>query len=165
MEERGDWKRGLPWLAGSVLSAVLAMKTKEFAFTLPLAVLLYEASFFGGAWKRRLLYLLPVLLTLPIVPLSVLAAGKPAAELLSDVSGQVRMGTDIPRRHYLFTQFRVIVTYLRLLVLPVDQNLDYDYPVYTAFFTPPVFLSSLLLASLFAVAIYLYRLNSRSSPS
>jgi len=167
--EWGDWRRGWPWLAGAMLSAVLGVTTKEIAFTLPFAMLLYEASFFRGAWRRRLLYLLPVLLTLPIVPLNVLAAGKPAGELLSDVSEQFRVQTDIPRLHYLFTQFRVIVTYLRLLVLPVHQNLDYDYPIYTTFFTLPVFLSFLLVAALLLLAVYLYAITAkvpgpRSSP-
>ncbi|MBI5196564.1 MAG: hypothetical protein HZA10_09595 [Nitrospirae bacterium] len=34
------------WYLGSVLSAVLAMKTKEIAFTLPFIIVLYEFSFF-----------------------------------------------------------------------------------------------------------------------
>ena len=37
---------------------------------------------------------------------------------------------------YLMTQFRVIVTYLRLLALPVGQNLEHDYPLYNSFFSP-----------------------------
>jgi len=64
----------------------------------------------------------------------------------------------------------VIVTYLRLLVLPIHQNLDYDYPIYTTFFTPAVFLSFVLLASIFLLALYLYAITAkvpgtRSSPS
>jgi protein O-mannosyl-transferase len=149
-------------LAGSVLAAVLAMKTKEIAFTLPLAILLYEGFFFQGDWKRRLLYLLPVLATLPIVPLSVLAGGESTGDSFSDLGEQARAQTSISRLDYLFTQFRVIGTYLRLLVLPINQNLDYDYPVYTTFFTPPVFLSFLLVAAILALAIYLFR-NSRQS--
>ena len=165
VEEGGGWRRGLPWLAGSVLSAVLGMKTKEIVFTLPFAVLLYEASFFRGGWKRRLLYLLPLLLTAVMVPLSVLGAGDSAGDLLSDVSERLRGETRISRWDYLFTQFRVIVTYLRLLVFPIRQNLDYDYPIHTAFFTWPVFLSFLLLISLFGLAIHLYgfKFISRSS--
>jgi tetratricopeptide (TPR) repeat protein len=50
----------------------------------------------------------------------------------------------------------VIVTYLRLLVLPVEQNLDYDYPIYREFLVPQVFLSFLLLAALFTLAVYLF---------
>ncbi|MEJ2691267.1 MAG: tetratricopeptide repeat protein, partial [Deltaproteobacteria bacterium] len=153
--------------AGSLLAAVLAMKTKEIAFTLPFAVLLYEGCFFRGPWRRRLLYLLPFLATLPIVPMSVLTAGqtvgptvgqiagRAAGGMIANVGEQLRASTHMSRLDYLFTQFRVIVTYLRLLVLPVNQNLDYDYPVYQTFFTPPVFLSFLLLASIFALAVYL----------
>jgi tetratricopeptide (TPR) repeat protein len=144
----------LLYYVGSFLAAVLAMKTKEIAFTLPLAIVLYEVFFFRGPWKRRLLYLLPMLLTLPIVPVSVFAT-----------NGQLRAQSNISRLDYLFTQFRVIVTYLRLLVLPVNQNLDYDYPVYTTFFTIPVFLSFLLLILILALAVYLFFISRPASGS
>ena len=38
----------------------------------------------------------------------------------------------------------------------MNQNLDYDYPVYRTLFTPPVFLSFLFLLALFGLAVYLY---------
>jgi protein O-mannosyl-transferase len=168
--------RTVLWFAGSLLFALLAMKTKEFSVTLPFMVILFEVSFFRGGWRRRLLYLLPVLLTIPIVPMSVFLQGfsgapevpglSPAAatsdHLLSIVNEQFRVQTTIPRLDYFLTQFRVIVTYLRLLLLPVNQNLDYDYPVYSNFFTPPVLLSLLLLLALFALAVFFYW---RSRPS
>ncbi|MBI5444185.1 MAG: tetratricopeptide repeat protein [Deltaproteobacteria bacterium] len=153
----------LALLAGSTLSAVLAMKTKEISFTLPLAAVLYEVSFFSGPWKKRLLCLLPLLATLPVIPATMLGTGESAGTLLSDVSEAAKVQTAMPRYAYLFTQFRVIVTYLRLLVLPVNQNLDYDYPVHLTFFTPPVFLSFLLLAGLLALAVYLFW-RSRPQP-
>jgi hypothetical protein len=149
-------------MAGSVLTAVLAMKTKEIAFTLPLAVVLYEVCFFRGAWKRRMFYLLPLLATLPIVPLTVIDIGGSAGDILSDGGDKLRVGSSMSRLDYLFTQFRVIVTYLRLLILPINQNLDYDYPIYTNFFSPPVFLSFLLLAATFATAVYLFRRSDRT---
>ena len=40
--------------------------------------------------------------------------------------------------HYLLTQFRVMVTYIRLLFLPFNQNLDYDYPISKSIFELPV---------------------------
>jgi len=194
MEQReADWRhrngkgempfiRHLSWrssfgFAGSVLAAVLAMKTKEIAFTLPFAVMLYEASFFEGPWKRRLLCLLPILATLPIVPLATLemsklpsspVSGAPSTDgILAGLGEQLRASTRLSRPAYLFTQFRVIVTYLRLLVLPVNQNLDYDFPVYHSFFAPPVFLSFFLLLSLVFLAIWLYRrtANIQNQPS
>ena len=133
------------------------MLTKPIAFTLPFAILLYEICFFGGPWRRRLACLVPMLATLPIVPLAVFGYGGPASGILLTAAPQVHAVGAIPSRlDYLYTQFRVIVTYLRLLVLPVNQNLDYDYPVYSTFFTPPVFLSFLLLAAIVALAAYMF---------
>ena len=34
---------------------------------------------------------------------------------------------------YLFTQFNVIVYYIALLLVPINQNLDYDFPVSRGF--------------------------------
>ena len=149
-----DGRTPRAWLlmAGSLLAAVLAMFTKEIAFTLPLVALLCEVSFFRGAWRQRLLFLLPLLLTLMIIPVLVITGQELSAE-----GTLLQARADIPRGDYLFTQFPVIVTYLRLLLLPINQNLDYDYPVYSTFFTPPVFLSFILLAGLLGLAMWLYR--------
>jgi protein O-mannosyl-transferase len=143
-------------IAGAVVAAALAMLTKPIAFTLPFAILLYEICFFGGPWRRRLAFLVPMLATIPIVPLAVFSYGGPSSGILLAAAPQAHaIGTIPPRLDYLYTQFRVIVTYLRLLVLPVNQNLDYDYPIYSTFFTPPVFLSFLLLVAIIALAAYL----------
>ncbi len=58
---------------------------------------------------------------------------------------------------YLMTQFGVITTYLRLLLVPVGQNLDYDYPLQQNFFTPQVLLPLSLLLLLLATACYLLK--------
>jgi protein O-mannosyl-transferase len=141
----------------SLIAAVLAMRTKEIAATFPLIVVLYEFSFFGTSTRKKLVFLIPLLLTVLIVPLGMIHSGKPIGELLSDVSEMARESRVISRGDYLLTQFSVIATYLRLLVLPFGQNLDYDYPIFHSLFTPRVFLSFLLLLALFAFAIYLYR--------
>ena len=150
------------FFVGSILFGLLAMKTKEIAFTLPLAALLYEACFFQGGWRRRLLLVSPLLLTLPLIPGSILLAGgdSPENEVVA-LEQQLRAHSEIPRWHYLITQFRVILTYMRLLFLPIGQSVDYDYPLYTTFFTPPVFLSAALLAGLLGLAAYLFRAGSR----
>ena len=139
----------------SLLSAVLAMKTKEISFTLPIVIILYESVFFTAPFKKKLLFLLPVVLTIVIVPLSIVHSGKPLGEILSDVSEMTRVQTQLPRWDYLMTEMRVITTYIRLLFVPVNQNLDYDYPISHSFFTPSVFLSFLFLFALFATAGYL----------
>ena len=140
----------------SLLSALLAMKTKEIAFTLPMVVLLYEYCFFGRPNLRRLLFLLPILSTIVIIPIAMLNLNKPAGQILSDVSQATVVQASLSRWEYLITQFSVIVTYLRLLLLPINQNLDYDYPANHSMLEPRAFLSLALLSALFGFAIYLY---------
>ncbi|MCM2357195.1 MAG: tetratricopeptide repeat protein [Geobacteraceae bacterium] len=160
-EEGGMGGRGVFLHILSILAAVAAMKTKEIAFTLPLVTALYEFFFFKGKVGKRLLVLLPMLLTIVIIPLSLVEGEKPGGEMLADLSEKARAETVLPRWGYLITQFRVIVTYLRLLILPVNQNLDYDYPIYTSFFAPPVILSFLFLLALFGLAVYLFYQSKR----
>ncbi|MBI3610024.1 MAG: tetratricopeptide repeat protein [Nitrospirae bacterium] len=137
------------WYAMGLISTALAMKTKENSLTLPLMILLMEAIFFRPFTRRRWLTLVPFLLTLLIIPLSRV-----------DVHGdtEVRLTqqtTEISRFDYLLTQFRVIVTYIRLLILPINQNLDYDYPIYHSLLELPVLLSLLFLLSLFILSLHL----------
>ncbi|TAL25115.1 MAG: tetratricopeptide repeat protein [Nitrospirae bacterium] len=141
--------------AVSFLSAILAMKTKEIAFTLPFIITLYEFMFFEGKIKKRIIYLLPLLLTMLIIPLSLVGTDKPIGDAIGELREVSQEGEEIPRWSYLSTQFRVIVTYLRLLFVPINQNLDYDYPIYHSFFNPEVFLSFLFLLTIFSFAVYL----------
>jgi len=136
------------WYGGAVLSTVLAMKTKENSFTLPFMILLVEAIFFRSSTRKRWLALLPFLLTLPIIPLS-----HPGA-MGEGEAGFAQETTEISRSNYLFTQFRVIVTYLRLLFLPIQQNLDYDYRIYHSILEPAVLFSFLFLLSIFVLSLF-----------
>jgi len=153
------------WYLSAIFSAVLAMKTKEIAFTLPIIITLYEFMFFEGKIRSRLLYLLPLLLTMLIIPLSMVSVDKPIGELIGDVGEATRLQSTLSRWDYLFTQFRVIVTYIRLIFLPIDQNLDYDYPTYHSFTDPEVFLSFLFLAALFGAGAYLLYRSRRPMQS
>lgn len=139
------------------ISAVLAMKTKEIAFTLPVVIAVYEFLFFRDTLKRRMLFLAPMLLTMSIIPLTLIylrgaiSAGEYNLPGVSNVA--------FSRGEYTLTQFRVIVTYLRLLFMPVNQNFDYDYSVFKSVFDPQVILSLLFLSALLGLGIYLTRLS------
>ena len=145
----------------ALAAAGCAMKTKEIAFTLPFVVVLYEFLFFRMTSVKKLLFLVPIALTALVIPMSLLGTGRPIGLLISDVGTLTRVDTDIPRLDYLFTQFPVIATYIRLLLLPVNQNLDYDFPIYRSLGSAPVLLSLLLILALFACALFLLRRGSR----
>lgn len=136
----------------SLISAILAMTTKQIAFTLPFIILLYEFTFFStGNQKpatinrKRLLYVLSFLAVLSIIPF---------IKINESAYWAIIKKEEISGIDYLFTQFRVIVTYLRLLILPVNQNLDYDYPIYHSFFEPGVYISFFFLSLIFLLSVY-----------
>lgn len=148
----------------SLASAVAAMKTKEIAFTLPVMILACELIFFSGGWKR-FVPVLPFLLTMLIIPLTLMGLEKVDGDLVGTVSTASKLQTDMARSDYLFTQFRVIITYLRLILLPIGQNIDYDYPVYRSFFVPAVFFSWAALLAFFGSVAYVYYRCRKSVPA
>jgi Flp pilus assembly protein TadD len=128
------------------------------AATLPLAIILYEFCFYGFSRRKFLILLVPLALGAAAAAIGIAGSGRPLGELLSDVSGMSRETTAISRGDYLVTQFAVIATYLRLLVLPAGQNLDYDYPVYTSLLQPKPLLGLMLHLTLIGGAVYFGRM-------
>jgi hypothetical protein len=131
----------------SVAASAAAMKTKEIAFTLPLVLALYEWLFFEGS-RRRFLLILPCAATALLVPFA--HSGR-----LIDPELLGAETTAISRPVYLLTQTRVVATYLRLVVAPVGQNLDYDFPVSVSLLDTRVLLALGVLAAVTGVATWL----------
>lgn len=152
-----SWK-SLSIFALSVVSAVAAQKTKEISFTLPFVIVLYDFAFFNSQerLRARLLRLAPFVLAALVIPLEMLA---PAAG--SGIDEKIRLAQldellTLSRYDYLMTQFRVVSTYIRLLFLPIDQNLLYDFRLSKGFFEPMVAASFVFLAAIFFSALYLF---------
>jgi protein O-mannosyl-transferase len=155
-QSKGHSRFTIIWYLLSLLCAVLAMKTKENAFTLPVIITLYEFLFFSDSLKARFLRLLPFLLTMLIIPLTIMSLESTAGEIISQVKDPESFGyQNLSRNAYFLTQFRVIVTYIRLLFFPVNQNIDYAYPINNSFFEPPVVFSFLFLAAIAGFGMYL----------
>lgn len=141
----------------SLISAVTAMLVKEISFTLPVMIALFEFFLYQGAYKKRVIALAPFFFTMLVIPSALfIAEGDFSLEDINDSLHTLASFPDVSGTDYLFTQFRVIVTYLRLLFLPVNQNVDYDYHVYHSFFALPVALSFLFLLFLFSLGIYCF---------
>lgn len=137
------------WHKGALALALAAVFTKEMTLTMPFAIWMIEKFFLEPGkkplWKR----LLPFFAVVLVIPLTMALARS------VDFAGMRRLGEPIPNISpyaYLMTQFRVMVTYLRLLFVPLRQNLDYDYQVYTSLFQGPVFLSLLFLCAVLVLA-------------
>jgi tetratricopeptide (TPR) repeat protein len=146
----------------SLLSVFAAMLTKEFTFTLPILIALYDMMFLPGRRGERIRRLAPVTASLAIIPVLVfLQQGNVHALDSTMRTITAADASNISRSQYLLTQLRVLVLYLRLLFVPLGQNVDHDMPVFNSLFEPPVLFSFLLLVALFSVAVWLAILSQR----
>jgi protein O-mannosyl-transferase len=142
-------RRHVLYYLASLFAGAAAVLIKQNAAILPLALLLFDAYFLSkegvGNWQKRLLYVLPffvVPLWLTVVQLLLpLAQGTGFAELTG--AGSLVNQQQISSLHYLATEFSVIWLYLRLLVLPYGQALDYGYPVVESLLTGKTILALL----------------------
>jgi tetratricopeptide (TPR) repeat protein len=148
------------YYAGSVLCAILGMLTKEIVFTLPFALVLYEFSFIRtDTWKFDLKdrgVQIPVIILVIFVALFFLNF---SFEIFNSIPPLLNQGYDYPitAREYLLTQFSVILTYIRLFILPVNQNMDYDYPISHSLLEWHTLFGLLSLVGIFVAAIFLVR--------
>ncbi len=147
----------------SLICAVLAMETKEIAFTLPIIIVLYECCFFTETFNfqlltlnfKKFLFLIPFFLTMFIIPFALIKTDKLIGNMVAGI-GEVAKSGPLSRWDYFSTQTRVIMTYIRLLLFPINQTIDYDYPVSYSFFDLNVFLSFLFLLSILGLGIYFF---------
>ncbi len=131
---------------------VLAMRTKEVAFTAPIVLVLLEVAFFGWPGRSALPRLVLLGATLAVIPLALVRADGPRATLLVDAAAATRVQTDMGRVDYLRTQVAVVGRYLQLLVLPAGQNLDYDFPIVRSLLEPRAVAGAVAIAALLVAA-------------
>lgn len=150
----------------AVVAAVLALKTKEISATLPFVIVLYEYAFFTGreSLKKRALYIAPFFIALLIIPLDLfvpeLGIGTDSGIAEEMRVRQVKDITLLSRQDYFLTEMKVIVTYMRLLVLPVNQNLDYLLHPVHGFPELGVIASGIFIFAVIAAAIFFF-INSK----
>ncbi len=81
------------------------------------------------------------------------ATVKEALQVLKPTTAET---DDISRKEYLLTEFNVIRTYIRLVFLPINQNLDYDYLIASRLLELRTVLSLLFLLAVLAVAVIMF---------
>jgi len=152
-EVRAGQRRALR--AGALLAFVLSLASKQIACTLPAAWLLY-CAFFPAPSERDASPLRRVgsrvLSVLPFLALSMFSAG--AGVLGTDGSHDAGFGIGwFGAREYVLTQVRVLPVYLRLLVWPSGQNVEWAFPLSRGWLNPPTtLLGAASLATMVALA-------------
>jgi len=141
----------------SILCGGVAFLSKQNTASLPLAILSMEYLFIDRTWqkwKKKLPWfaLAFTCWLLFVLFISGLFSGEFGnRNFIENVSDFTKETVSVGRWRYLCTQFNVLVIYVRLLFIPVRQNLDYMYPFKTGFFdglTPLAFMFLIVIAGL-----------------
>lgn len=154
---------------GTAVSYLLGFYSKEIAITLPGIIFLYDYCFLSNGSVKKLASRLAVYAVLAAM-LAFLAA--PTFTGLQETPGGSAGFTvqSITPKEYLFTQFNVLIYYITLLFAPINQNLDYDFPVSRGLFEipavkegtilnipiPPPIASLMILLAIIGFAVYLF---------
>ncbi|TAN44953.1 MAG: tetratricopeptide repeat protein [Nitrospirae bacterium] len=155
----------------SVFIALLAMKTKEIAFTLPFTISVLELLLFRNSVfsNRRFFHLIPFWAATVIIPLSIFG---PEMGLISQGEGIAEITRkekiyDLFERsayEYLCNQLRIIVIYIGKLVLPVKLQVIHDIKASRTFFDFKVIRSLVFLTAFAFSAVYMwFKASKRSS--
>lgn len=156
-ERAGLHRSGWPFWIGAWLCGALAVLCKENAATLPAAIVLFELFYSDGRrcpLSKKILYVLPFAL----VPLWI-AAQKIGLPVFSGGSMQqvgnfetVQAAEKVAPLRYFVTELPVLWHYLRMLVAPWGQALDYGYPFATSLVNVKSVLSGFGLVILLGVS-------------
>jgi len=153
------------WYITAFLLAVFAMLTKEISITLPVAILMTEFFFLKPdflALRKRILYILPLMVTVVIIPAVRILGGQiPSAQY---VDALTTWAPAVERSAYFLTQLKVIVgTYLKLMIFPIGQNIDHSFVVAENLFETPVLASFLFSGALFCAGLWLFKRSRLAS--
>ncbi len=182
---------------------IAAFYSKEIAITLPALVLLYDIYFISAGSLKKVVKKWPLYAALSALsvffiintiaplggfndmsketelataPATMQTAGRyaniPALERMPTAGFGVTTTTPI---EYFMTESNVLLYYYSLLILPMNQNIDYDFPLSKGLFTwpqthkgtrltiplPPPIVSILIHGSLIALAFFMFALSLR----
>ncbi len=147
------------YYVGAFITSALSMGSKEWAVTLPALLMLYDYLFIAEGKFRVVAsrWMVYVAVAIPCVivlrNLDLFAASSAGAGIGFNVSTT----SGITAKTYWLTSLNVIWTYIRLLFLPIKQNLDYDYPIAMTLFEFPTLLSFIGHIAVVSAAFWLYK--------
>ncbi len=147
------------YYAGAFFTAALSMGSKEWAVTLPALLMIYDYLFIAegkisvvaSRWMVYVAVAIPWVIVFRNLDLfSTASSGAGIGFNVATTSG-------ITAKTYWLTSLNVVWTYIRLLFLPIKQNLDYDYTIARTLFEFPTLLSLAGHAAVVGAAFWLYK--------
>ena len=139
-------------LAGALTAAILAIYSKETAFTIPLMMTAYYTYFFG--LKKKL----PAMIWLSSLSSIIILIAINLFSITAIFRWQAisESGITITGSNYSITQLLVLLKYLQLLLIPIGQNLIYDFPILNSLWDLRALAGLVTLTTLIGIAVKIY---------
>lgn len=148
--------------SASLAAGLLAVTSKQIAATLPLVLIWLELFLFRGRlFNRRFFIVCAASATLMTAILITIWHDRSLSDMLVWLDQATSEDQTASRQTYALTQTRVIITYLRLLFLPLGQNLFHEVASSTSPLALPVVASLSVHIALIFGASLLYRASIR----
>ncbi len=157
-----NFKQEKIWFILSLAAGLAASSCKEVAITLPAVLMMVELLVVRRKLTIKNWLILGLFWVVAAkIPLQIMMSAPlgGAAPTIQDVARQATVveevaKTSLTRTNYLLTQINVVRTYIRLLIVPVRQSLDYDYPLTTSFWQLGTVVSALLILGILGAGVY-----------
>ncbi len=146
------------WRWSSVIALILGMLSKEFVFTAPFMLVSLDWLVVGTSLKSATKRAWPHFVCLPLIPILIVLTAWAQRDGNVDFGSALRVADPFAPKeyqyHYALTQPQVILTYLRLIFVPIGLNVDPDFPVSTSILQWRVLVSGLTIATIIAGTIF-----------
>ncbi|MFQ5454578.1 MAG: tetratricopeptide repeat protein [Nitrospirota bacterium] len=154
------------WLLTSLFFALLAFGSKEITITLPLIIILYEIYFFARfdlkKIKKACPYFIIMVISFIVIGFIYIGAGSQKG-IIKGIKGLMAARSieqEFTALQRLITEFRVVIYYITLLLLPLPSRLRliYEFSVSHSLFNPvSTFICMLIIFGIIGYGIYIYK--------
>jgi protein O-mannosyl-transferase len=159
LTEKGSIYKPLFYLT-SFCAGILALFTKENSYTLPFAIVLVELLLLRNkAWSMYVKNIKFLVLISGIFFFLIWLLYKFPASVFKEIPPNETHSAVITPLTYLYTQFNVILKYIQLLIFPINQKVDYEFPVSVSLLDNGSLISLFIILFLIGILILKYKKN------
>jgi tetratricopeptide (TPR) repeat protein len=140
----------------TIISTLLGMLSKENSFTIPLMTFVTEALLFHKNIKINWKFL-PFVLAFIIIGIYLFFKFDMLTKLL--YTRYYYTGEIITNLNYFYTQISVLILYFYKLLIPINQNIDYQYSLSNSIFDIKTLLSLIIHLLIITYSIIMFKKN------
>ncbi|MDD2367008.1 MAG: tetratricopeptide repeat protein [Desulfuromonadaceae bacterium] len=148
----------------SIFMLLLGLLTKEFVVTAPFSILLIELLLLKNKLRYSLIRLIPHFVVILLIPLQLYIISQDLSGEASTVRSLMTAShqNGYSTIDYGITQLRVILSYLRLFIMPYNQNFFPEYQLFDSVINQEIILSIMIWVIFISASVVILRSKNRT---